>query len=197
MGKAEATMPMQSIVDIASGNEAFSTLVSLVTQAELVDTLSSAGPFTVFAPTNDAFAKLPADAVAYLTAPENKEALQKVLTYHVVSGKVMSTDLSAGAVGTVEGQSVSVSLNPVMINKANVATADVEASNGVIHVIDSVLIPEGVLPEQKAHDGHDHDHEEHEHKDGDELTSGSQIMLVGKFVAMSNLLLWTINFIMA
>merc|ERR1712125_311684 len=117
---------------------------------------------------NDAFAKLPADAVAWLTSDENKDSLAKVLTYHVVGAKVLSTDLSAGDVATVEGQSVAVSLDSgVMINDSTVTTADIEASNGVIHVIDTVLIPEGVLPEQKAHDGHDHDHEEHEHKDGD------------------------------
>jgi len=138
--------PEPTIFEIAVGNTDFSTLVSLLQMAGLVDTLSGPGPFTVFAPTNAAFDALPEKTVGWLTAPENKGALAKVLTYHVVSGNVMSTDLSAEDVPTVEGSSVAVSLNPVMINSAKVTTADIKASNGVIHVVDSVLVPDGVLP---------------------------------------------------
>merc|ERR1712032_826365 len=139
---------MPNIVEIASADTTFSTLVSLVASADLVETLSGPGPFTVFAPTNDAFAKLPQDVVDYLTAEENKDALTKVLTYHVVSGEVMSGDLVAGEVGTVQGENVIVSLdNGVMINDSTVTGADVKASNGVIHVIDTVLIPEAVSQE--------------------------------------------------
>merc|ERR1712176_1330764 len=142
---AVADEPTASVVDIAVADDAFSTLVSLLQQAELVETLSGPGPFTVFAPTNEAFAALPESTVAWLTSDENKDALVEVLTYHVVSGSVMFSDLTAGNVPTVEGQAVTVSLDPVMINSANVMTADIGASNGVIHVIDSVLIPDGIL----------------------------------------------------
>merc|ERR1712176_315081 len=135
--------PMPNLVEIAQGSEDFSTLVDLVVQADLVETLSGPGPFTVFAPTNEAFAKLPTDVVTFLTADENKETLAKVLTYHVVAVEVMSIDLVAGEVGTVEGESIIVSLdNGVMINDSSVTSADVESSNGVIHVIDTVLIPD-------------------------------------------------------
>merc|ERR1712032_734367 len=142
---AVADEPTTSVVDIAVSDDAFSTLVSLLQQAELVETLSGPGPFTVFAPTNEAFAALPESTVAWLTSEENRGSLVEVLTYHVVSGNVMSSDLTAGNVPTVEGQAVTVSLDPVMINSANVVTADVGASNGVIHVIDSVLIPDGLF----------------------------------------------------
>lgn len=135
--------PEMDIVDIALGNEDFSMLVSLLQKAELVETLQSDGPFTVFAPTNAAFEELlmalditPAELMAQ---PE----LAKVLLYHVVPGKVMSTDLSNGmSAGTAEGSSIMIDLsNGVMINSSNVIAADIEASNGVVHVIDSVLVP--------------------------------------------------------
>jgi len=134
---------MKNIVEIASGNEDFSTLVAAVVAAGLAKTLSSKGPFTVFAPTNEAFAKLPAGTVEELVKPENKEKLAAILTYHVVSGKVMSTDLSNGQqAATVNGQEITISIDGgVKVDGANVVTADLEASNGVIHVIDSVIMP--------------------------------------------------------
>jgi uncharacterized surface protein with fasciclin (FAS1) repeats len=147
---AVSTVSAQStpgtIVDVASGNSDFSTLVSAVSAADLVGTLSSAGPFTVFAPTNAAFAKLPAGTVNNLLRPENKSQLVSVLTYHVVSGKVMAADvvgLNGQSVPTVQGASVRITVNGnrVRVNNANVTATDIEASNGVIHVIDSVLLP--------------------------------------------------------
>lgn len=131
-----------NIVETAVANpDLFSTLVGFVEAAGLVTTLSGTGPFTVFAPTNDAFAAVPAEIVAALTA--NTTLLAQVLTYHVVPGTILSTDLTEGAqVATVEGSTVEVaSLDPVMINDATVITADIAATNGVIHVIDKVLIP--------------------------------------------------------
>ncbi|MCS6836568.1 MAG: phosphate ABC transporter substrate-binding protein PstS family protein [Anaerolineae bacterium] len=136
----------QNIVEIAVGNEDFTTLVSLVQAAGLVDALAGEGPFTVFAPTNDAFAKLPQVAVDFLLA--NPDVLTQVLTYHVVPGKVMSSDLAEGEVTTLQGQTVDVSLSMgAKINDAMVVTADIEASNGVIHVIDTVILPAFDLPE--------------------------------------------------
>jgi len=134
---------MENIVEIASGNKDFSTLVAAVVAAGLAETLSGEGPFTVFAPTNEAFAKLPAGTVEELVKPENKEKLAAILTYHVVSGKAMSSDLSDGQkVKTVNGEEISVSINgSVKVDEATVVTADLEASNGVIHVIDSVIMP--------------------------------------------------------
>jgi uncharacterized surface protein with fasciclin (FAS1) repeats len=134
---------MQNIVEIAVGNENFTTLVAAVTAAGLVETLSGKGPFTVFAPTNAAFAKLPAGTVEELVKPENKAKLTAILTYHVVAGKVMSTDLKEGQkAATVNGQEITVSLvGGASINGAKVVTTDLEASNGVIHVIDTVIMP--------------------------------------------------------
>jgi uncharacterized surface protein with fasciclin (FAS1) repeats len=134
----------KTIVSIAAGNENFTTLVKALKAADLVDTLSGEGPFTVFAPTNAAFAKLPKATLAKLLKPENKEQLQKILTYHVVSGAVTSKMLKSGQqVATVEGGNVAVKISgkKVMINKAKVIMADVKASNGVIHAIDTVLMP--------------------------------------------------------
>ncbi|OKH13460.1 hypothetical protein NIES208_15105 [[Limnothrix rosea] IAM M-220] len=138
------SMPVSlNIVELAAGNTTFATLVAAVTAGDLVDTLSGEGPFTVFAPTNEAFAALPEGTVETLLMPENKALLQEILTYHVVSGKVTSGDLTAGAVPTVQGDSVMVSLDDgVKINGANVIAADVMVSNGVIHVIDTVIMPE-------------------------------------------------------
>jgi uncharacterized surface protein with fasciclin (FAS1) repeats len=132
-----------TIVDIAAASPQFSTLVAAVKAAGLVETLSGAGPFTVFAPTNDAFAKLPAGTVDTLLKPENKAKLKAILLYHVVPGAVKSTDLKGGEVTTAEGQTVKVDLSggAVKINDATVTKADIIASNGVIHVIDTVLIP--------------------------------------------------------
>lgn len=136
----------KDIVDTAAGNPDFETLVAAVQAAGLVETLKGEGPFTVFAPTDEAFAAL-GGTVDELLKPENKDKLVKVLTYHVVPGKVMSSDLADDAmVATVEGQDVTVDLdNGPMINDANVTAADIEASNGVIHVIDKVIVPDGVL----------------------------------------------------
>lgn len=134
----------KDIVDLASSDENLSTLVAAVQQAGLVETLKGEGPYTVFAPTNEAFEKLLMElditAEDLLAHPD----LEKVLTYHVVSGKVMSTDLEdAMEAETVNGQTVMVDLsNGVMINDAKVTTADLEASNGVVHVIDKVLVPD-------------------------------------------------------
>ena len=134
---------MENIVEIASGNKDFSTLVAAVVAAGLSETLSGKGPFTVFAPTNEAFAKLPAGTVEELLKPENKEKLASILTYHVVAGKVMSKDLSNGQKAkTVNGQEITVAIGDgVKIENATVTKADLEASNGVIHVIDSVIMP--------------------------------------------------------
>lgn len=132
------------IVDIAAGNEDFSTLVAAVQAAGLVDTLKGDGPFTVFAPTNDAFAALPAGTVESLLEPENKDQLVKVLTYHVVPGSVTSDQLIGQrlSVETVQGQTVHVDgTDGVRVNKSKVTLPDIIATNGVIHVIDSVLLP--------------------------------------------------------
>ena len=132
------------IVDIAAGNSDFSTLVAAVSAAGLVDTLKGDGPFTVFAPTNAAFAALPAGTVDTLLLPENKDQLVKVLTYHVVPGAVTSDQLAGQrlSVATVQGQNVHVNgTHGVKVNDATVTSADIVASNGVIHVIDKVLLP--------------------------------------------------------
>ena len=131
----------KDIVDTAVDAGSFTTLVAAVTAAGLVDTLKGEGPFTVFAPTDEAFAALPDGTVESLLA--DPEALAAILTYHVVAGKVMSTDLSDGMTATtVNSADVTIMTTAgVMVNKANVTTADIEASNGVIHVIDTVLMP--------------------------------------------------------
>ena len=137
------SMDKKDIVDIAVGAGTFETLVAAVSAADLVDTLKSEGPFTVFAPTDEAFAALPEGTVESLLLPENKEQLIAVLTYHVVPGTVMSTDLVDDMkAATVQGGEITIDLdNGVMINDANVTTADIETSNGVIHVIDKVILP--------------------------------------------------------
>ena len=127
---------------VAAGN--FKTLVAALKAADLVDTLKGPGPFTVFAPTDEAFAKLPAGTVEMLLKPENKAKLQSILTYHVVAGKVMSQDVvKLDSAKTVEGQTVTIKAvdGGVMVNDAHVIKADIEASNGVIHVIDAVMLP--------------------------------------------------------
>ena len=146
---AETTAPAEAagdIVAVASANPDFSTLVAAVAAAELVETLQGEGPFTVFAPTNEAFAALPAGLVDKLLLPENKEVLTQILTYHVVAGEVMSTDIQPGDVATVEGEDITITTDDggVQVNGAKVSAADVEASNGVIHVIDEVLVPPNV-----------------------------------------------------
>ena len=132
------------IVSLAVGNENLSTLVAAVKAAGLVETLQGDGPFTVFAPTNEAFAALPEGTVENLLKPENKDQLIAVLTYHVVGAKVMSTDLKNGQkAGTVQGSDVKINVSSkgVKVNEANVVAADVQASNGVVHVIDRVILP--------------------------------------------------------
>ena len=137
---------MLDIVDTAAGNKDFSTLVAAVQAAGLVETLKSKGPFTVFAPTNAAFAKLPAGTVESLLKPENNATLVKILTYHVVSGKVLAADvvkLNGKMVKTVQGSDVTITVadGKVKVNDSNVVATDIETSNGVIHVIDTVLLP--------------------------------------------------------
>ena len=134
----------KDIVDTAVSAGSFKTLVAAVTAAGLVDTLKGDGPFTVFAPTDEAFAKLPAGTVEDLLKPENKDQLIAVLTYHVVSGKVMSGDIAGKKmdVATVQGSKLSVdATDGVKIDNASVVQADIETSNGVIHVIDTVVLP--------------------------------------------------------
>lgn len=133
------------IVDTAVSVDDFSTLVAAVKAGGLVETLKGEGPFTVFAPTNEAFSKLPKGTVESLLKPENKDKLVAILTYHVVSGKVMAKDVvKVSSAPTVQGQDVQVKVKDgkVMINNATVIKADIECKNGVIHVIDTVLLPE-------------------------------------------------------
>ncbi len=140
-----------TIVDVAAENGSFDTLVQAVQAAGLVDTLSSEGPFTVFAPTDEAFANLPDGALDALLLPENQDLLTEILTYHVVPDAVMSEDLAPGAVPSLNGDlAVNVTPEGVSVNDASVIQPDVEASNGIIHVIDQVLIPPSVLPELEA-----------------------------------------------
>jgi uncharacterized surface protein with fasciclin (FAS1) repeats len=140
----EKTQADPNIVTVAAGAGQFNTLVAAVKAADLVETLQSPGPFTVFAPTDEAFAKLPAGTVDSLLLPENKDKLTAILKYHVVAGEVLAADVvKLTSADTVEGQSVMISASDsgVRVNDANVIKTDVMASNGVIHVIDTVLIP--------------------------------------------------------
>ena len=133
-----------SIVELAAGNDDLSTLVAAVKAAGLVGVLSGDGPYTVFAPTNAAFAKLPEGTVESLLKPENKDQLTAILTYHVVSGKVKAADVvKLDSATTVEGSSVTITASDagVKVDAANVIMTDIAASNGVVHVIDSVLLP--------------------------------------------------------
>ncbi|SHN27401.1 Uncaracterized surface protein containing fasciclin (FAS1) repeats [Cyclobacterium lianum] len=135
----------KDIVDLAAGTDFLSTLVAAVKAGGLVDVLKGDGPFTVFAPTNEAFAKLPAGTVENLLKPDNKDQLVKILTYHVVPGNIKAADLENGMeVETVQGQKIKVKLasGKAMINEATVTSVDIEASNGMVHVIDSVILPE-------------------------------------------------------
>ena len=141
---AAASKRPGDIVDTAVAAGQFKTLAAALQAAGLVETLKGAGPFTVFAPTDDAFAKLPAGTVEDLLKPENKAKLTAILTYHVVAGKVMSTDIKADMQAkTVNGKELAVKPKDgkVMVANATVIKADVTASNGVIHVIDTVLLP--------------------------------------------------------
>jgi uncharacterized surface protein with fasciclin (FAS1) repeats len=148
-GIAGTSMQAQSaatrdIVDTAVANGSFKTLAAALTAAGLVDTLKGTGPFTVFAPTDAAFAKLPAGTVETLLKPENRDKLRRVLTYHVVAGRVGSADVTKlKTAKMVSGDAVTINLRDggVFVNGARVVTADVAASNGVIHVIDTVILP--------------------------------------------------------
>ena len=145
MSPAASCVCSTVVVEIAAGAEDFSTLVAAVKAAELVAVLSSKGPFTVFAPTNEAFAKLPKGTVESLLKPENKDKLIAVLKYHVVPGKVMAKDVvKVDSAKTAQGSSVTVTVEgkTVKVDNAKVVKTDIEASNGVIHVIDTVIIPE-------------------------------------------------------
>lgn len=134
----------QDIVAVASSAGSFNTLVTAVQAAGLADTLRGPGPFTVFAPTDEAFAKLPAGTLESLLKPENKQKLAGILTYHVVPGKVMAADVKTMQAGTVNGQKLALKVGNggVTVNGANVVKTDIAASNGVIHVIDSVVLPQ-------------------------------------------------------
>lgn len=137
---------MDDIVDTAVAAGSFKTLVAAVTAAGLVDTLKGNGPFTVFAPSDDAFAKLPAGTVDDLVKPENKAKLAKILTLHVVPGKVMAADVTGKKLSpaSVSGENLDVDgTNGVMVNGAKVTSADIGCTNGVIHVIDTVIMPKG------------------------------------------------------
>ena len=133
-----------TIAEVAAGNDDFSTLVAALQAADLVDVLAGEGPYTVFAPTNEAFAALPAGTVENLLKPENKDQLIAVLTYHVVPGAVYAADVTKlDSATTVQGDSVQIAakMGKVKIDNALVVATDIEASNGVIHVIDSVILP--------------------------------------------------------
>ncbi len=146
--KAEPMEPKveapKDVIDVAMGSADHSTLVAAIKSAGLVETLKGTGPFTVFAPTNSAFNALPAGTVEGLLKPESKEALIKILTYHVVAGSIKASELKDGQmVKTLQGGELKVTIKDgkVMINGANVTAADLISSNGVIHVIDAVLMP--------------------------------------------------------
>jgi uncharacterized surface protein with fasciclin (FAS1) repeats len=142
-GSTAACAAGKDIVAVAAGAENFKTLVAAVKAAGLVETLQGDGPFTVFAPTDEAFAKLPAGTLENLLKPENKDKLIAILKYHVIAGKVLAADVKTGNVKTVEGQNVKlvVSAEGVTVDNAKVIKTDVMAGNGVIHVIDTVIIP--------------------------------------------------------
>ena len=142
-GVQAADQKSKDIVDVAVGAGSFKTLVAAVKAADLVGTLKGDGPFTVFAPTDEAFSKLPKGTLESLLKPENKKKLQDILTYHVVAAKVPASKVTAGKVAMVNKKHAKISIKngKVMIDKANVVKTDVMASNGVIHVIDQVILP--------------------------------------------------------
>ena len=143
-GHKSATKPQKDIIDTAETAGSFPTLAAALEAADLIGALKADGPYTVFAPTDEAFAKLPAGTVEDLLKPENQEQLQAILLYHVVSGTIMAADIGAEATpATLQGASIDVvsSGGGVTVNGANVVSADVVASNGVIHVIDAVILP--------------------------------------------------------
>jgi uncharacterized surface protein with fasciclin (FAS1) repeats len=134
----------KNIIEVLESAGSFKTLVKALKAAGLTETLKGKSPYTIFAPTDAAFAKLPPEALQDLLKPENKEMLVKLLTYHVVPSKVLSTDLKSGQVKSLEGDPISVKVDPatgVTVNEAHVTQADIQASNGVIHAIDQVILP--------------------------------------------------------
>ncbi|MEO3704818.1 fasciclin domain-containing protein [Trichormus azollae] len=134
----------KNVIEVAESAGSFKTLIKALQAAGLTEVLQGTGPFTIFAPTDAAFAKLPQDAVQDLLKPENKEVLVKVFTYHVVAGKVLSGDLKSGQVTSLQGDPISVKVNPsegVFVNDAKVIKANIPASNGVIHQIDNLILP--------------------------------------------------------
>lgn len=137
----------QSIVETAQAQDGLSTFVKAIEAADLVATLDGDGPYTVFAPSDDAFAALPAGTLESLLAPENKDQLVKVLSYHVVPGKMISADITDGKSPTVHGDDVDITVadTGVKVNEASVVTADIEAANGVIHIVDKVVMPSAPL----------------------------------------------------
>lgn len=141
--QADSTSTNKDIVAVASGAGNFTTLVTAIKAAGLVETLQGPGPFTVFAPTDAAFAKLPQGTLEDLLKPENKAKLAGILTYHVVSGKVMAADVKTMMAKTVNGQGLDIKLTEgvVTVNNAKITKTDIAAKNGVIHVIDTVLLP--------------------------------------------------------
>ncbi len=138
-----ALAPAKTVVEIAAGSPDHTTLVAAVKAAGLAETLGGAGPFTIFAPTNAAFAKLPAGTVESLLRPENKAKLVAILTYHVVPAKVMAADVKTGEAPTVNGKKLALKADGkgVTVNNAKVTAADLVGSNGVIHVVDTVILP--------------------------------------------------------
>lgn len=147
----EEVVPQANIVEIVSGVEEFSTLEAALTAADLTSALEGEGPFTVFAPPNAAFEALPAGVLDALLLPENQDLLTEVLTYHVVPGEVLSSDLMSGPVETLSGEDIEVTVDDtVMVDEADVVAVDVPATNGVIHVIDEVLVPATVATELES-----------------------------------------------
>jgi uncharacterized surface protein with fasciclin (FAS1) repeats len=134
-----------TVVDLALGNENLTTLVAALQAAGLVETLQGAGPFTVFAPNNEAFAALPAGVLEALLLPENKDTLVKILTYHVLPGNVKAADVRDGDVASLQGGTVKLgTMNGVTVNGANVVIPDNSSNNGVVHIIDAVILPSDV-----------------------------------------------------
>jgi uncharacterized surface protein with fasciclin (FAS1) repeats len=144
----DAASDGNSVVDVATSEENFSILVEAVEAAKLTDTLSDSGPITLFAPTNEAFEALPEGTLDKLLLPENQDLLRQVLTYHVIQEEVPAAQVTSGEVATAAGAPVSIQVDEatgeVMVNQARVVTADITASNGVIHAIDQVLLPPGL-----------------------------------------------------
>ncbi|MFM6181768.1 MAG: fasciclin domain-containing protein, partial [Dolichospermum sp.] len=136
----------RNLIVLAQTNGSFKTLIKALTAAGLTDILQGDGPFTIFAPTDAAFAKLPQDAVRDLLKPENKQILRQVLTYHVVSGKVLASDLKSGELKSLQGDPISIKVNSngVEVNDARVTKADIQGSNGVIHQIDNLILPPSI-----------------------------------------------------